>query len=265
MPKLIKFLRNILFLSVLITLIVHFVPITTIVTSNKVFLTNEELNNLLTFIDISLSTILAVYTLVDQKLAEQKCIYDFNIAKNSLSLQTYRRFPSETENSFTYVCKREADNIDEPYYGMELILEDKALCSVGIPLCMKVSTELDGECIAFSDLKVCITRQGKIEKRGELLKGVVIEKPIQEKKEFLVRLLLLCNHELEKILLDSCIYMSFVLTLCDDRRRKYNKYLFLKIQNTMGESRILSISSRSNWLSYIGELAKQHYRLSKAI
>lgn len=146
---------------------------------------------------------------------------------------------------------------------MEVSLEDKPLCSVGIPLCMKVSTKLDGKNIVLSDLKIFVKKQGKTEKTGKLSKGVVIEKPIQNEKEFLIRILLLCNHQLEKVLLDSCIYLSFVLTLIDDRGRKYNKYLFLKVQNVMGESRILSISSKNNWFCYIGKLIKQYYLLNR--
>lgn len=54
------------------------------------------------------------------------------------------------------------------------------------------------------------------------------------------------------------------LTLTDDREKKYNKYIFLTVQNNaMGESNILSISSKNSWISYIGKMIKQHYRLTK--
>lgn len=263
MPNLIKYVRNILLLLIIITLIIQFFPIISVGITNKVCLTNEQLSNGLTTLDIFLSTVLAVYSLVEQRSIEERCVYDFSILENSLNLHKYIRFPSETSNSFMYTCDRENDGIDTPYYGMEIALEDKALCSVGIPLCMKISTKLNGKSIVLSDLKISIMKQGKIEKTRKESKGVAIEKPIQDEKEFLIRILLLCNHQLEKILLDSCIYLSFVLTLIDDRGRKYNKYLFLKVQNTMGESRILSISSKNNWFSYIGKLINQHYLLNR--
>jgi len=69
---------------------------------------------------------------------------------------------------------------------------------------------------------------------------------------------------MQNILSESRIYLSFKLTLTDDREKKYNKYIFLTVQNNaMGESNILSISSKNSWISYIGKMIKQHYRLTK--
>lgn len=263
MPNLIKILRNVLFFFIFATLMIHVFSFTSVDISDKVNLTNDQLSNVLTSLDIFLSTLLALYSLVDQKLAEKKCVYDFTIEENSLSLHKYKRYPSEIENAFAYVCDTGNDSIDTPYYGIEICLEDNPLCSVGIPLCMKVSTKLDGKSIELSHLRVYVTRQGKIEKKAKLLKGVEIEKPIQDEKEFLIRVLLLCNNQLEKILLDSRIYLSFVLTLMDDRGHRYNKFLFLKVQNVMGESTILSISSQNSRLSYIRKLVKLHFKLNK--
>lgn len=162
------------------------------------------------------------------------------------------------------MCERENDNIDRPYYGMEVELEEDALGSVGIPLCMKVSTKLNGKSIDFLDVRIYAVRQGKVETSERLGKGIKIEKPIEDGKEFLIRILLECNNQMQNILSESRIYLSFKLTLTDDREKKYNKYIFLTVQNNaMGESNILSISSKNSWISYIGKMIKQHYRLTK--
>lgn len=147
---------------------------------------------------------------------------------------------------------------------MEVELEEGALGSVGIPLCMKVSTKLNGKSIDFLDVRIYAVRQGKIETSERLKKGIKIEKPIEDGKEFLIRILLECNNQMQNILLESRIYLSFKLTLTDDREKKYNKYIFLTVQNNaMGESNILSISSKNSWISYIGKMIKQHYRVTQ--
>lgn len=264
MPKSIKIIRNILLVFIFITLLMHFFPNISINIVDKTKITNEQLSNLLTLLDITLSTLLVLYSLIEQKLVENRCVYDFKIVENSLSLQNYRRYSAERKNTFTYVCEREDDNIDIPYYGMEIELEENALGSVGIPLCMKVFTKLNGKSIEFSNIKLYATRQGKIEVIEKVIKGVKIEKPIENEKEFLVRILLECNNRMQDILLESRIYISFKLTLTDDREKKYNKYIFLTVQNNrMEESNILSISSKNSWILYIGKVMKQHYRLSK--
>lgn len=263
MSKLMKTMRNILFVFIVVTILIHFSPTISKTIAEKVSLTNEELGNLLTSLDIFFSTVIAVYSLVDQKIAERRCIYDFSIEKDNLSLEAYRRFPSETENAYSYEYQRKSNDIEKPYYGMEVILEDKPICSVGIPLCMEVSTGLDGESITFSNLIVYTRKKGEIRKSKKLSQGTVIEKPIQAGNKFLIRIQLLCNHELEKLLLNSCVYLNFILILKDDRGRTYKKYIFLKVQNTMGESRILSISSRNNWITYIEKMLKLQYQLYK--
>lgn len=146
---------------------------------------------------------------------------------------------------------------------MEVRLERNALRSVGIPLCMKVSTGLNGESIEFSNLRVYIRKRKKVIKSKKLSQGIRIEKPIQSGKKFLIRIQLLCNQQLEKKILDSRIYLSFVLILHDDRGRTYKKYIFLVVQNIMGETKLLSITSRNNWISYIVKLLKLNYRLCK--
>lgn len=129
---------------------------------------------------------------------------------------------------------------------------------------MKVSTKLNGKSIDFLDVRIYAVRQGKIETSERLKKGIKIEKPIEDGKEFLIRILLECNNQMQNILLESRIYLSFKLTLTDDREKKYNKYIFLTVQNNaMGESNILSISSKNSWISYIGKMIKQHYRVTQ--
>ena len=88
---------------------------------------------------------------------------------------------------------------------MEVELEEGALGSVGIPLCMKVSTKLNGKSIDFLDVRIYAVRQGKIETSERLKKGIKIEKPIEDGKEFLIRILLECNNQMQNILLESRI------------------------------------------------------------
>lgn len=260
MSRWLKILRNILFFFVFTTFVIHFFPGISTKLSKIVNLTDAQISNFLTLMDIFLSTIVALYSLLDQKLAEQKCLYDFSIENDNLSLESYRRFPSEQGNTYSYVYKRKGNDIEIPYYGMEVELEKDALCSVGIPLLMEVFTGLNGEKITFSNLKVYVRYEENVICK-KLSHGTIIEKPIHDGKKFLVRIQLRCNHNLEKILLNSQINLCFSLILNDDRGKKYKKYIFLKVQNTMGETRILSVASRNSWYSYMGKLTKLHYQL----
>ena len=227
---------------------------------------DDQISNILTMLDIFISLGIALYSLVEQKLNEQKCLYEFTIEKDNLSLEGYRRFPTEVKDAYIYECCLENNDIEKPYYGIEVELQKLALCSVGIPLGMEISTELFGESIEFSNLRIVAKKNGKtkakIKKSSRIL---VIDMPVKDQKKFLIRIQLLCNKRLEKDLLDSCIYLNFKAVLKDDRGRKYAKYIFVKIQNVQGESRILSVTSTNNWFSYMGKLAKQSYQLNKTI
>jgi len=264
MNKGIKILRNILFVFVTITLVTQLYPNALIFITNIAKLTDDQMSNILATLDISISFAIALYSLVEQKVTERKCLYEFEIERDNLSFEEYRRFPTELKNAYSYYYRRSNEDIEKPYYGIEVELQEKALCSVGIPLRMEVSTGLFGESIGISNLRIIVKKNGKIEaKKSKLSQNLIIDMPIKDEKKFLIRIQLLCNHQLEKILLDSCIYLNFELTFKDDRGRKYRKYIFLKIQNAMGESKILSISSKNNWFSYIGKLIKQFYQLNK--
>lgn len=263
MHKGIKILRNILFLFIIITIAIHISPTILAFISNMVMLTDDQLSNALTALDIIFSSVIAIYSLVEQKIGEKRCLYEFAIEKDNLSLEAYRRFSTELNNAYSYDYRRKSEDIEKPFYGVEVELQDKAFCSVGIPLRMEVSTGLYGNSIVFSNLRVFAKKNGTvIAKKQMLSKFLIIDMPIKDEKKFLVRIQLLCNQQLEKALWDSRIYLSFALTFIDDRGRKYNKYLFLTVQNTiMGESSILSVSSRNNWFMYIVKLAMQQYKL----
>lgn len=243
-----------MFIILLIIILLHLPPVSTSIT-NKVNLTDAELSNLLTSIEIILSTSMAIFSLLTQRAAEKKCKYEFYIENDHLSLEGYRRF-EVTENTFTYVCKRKDNKIETPYYGMQVSLTDNPIRTISIPLGMTVFTKLEGESISFSNLLIYIKSGEKIIDCKKISHGTVIEKTIQEKKSFLVRILLLCNPILEQILLNSCIYLSFTLTLKDNAGYKNKKYFFLKIQNTLGEPRLLSTCSKSNWISYVNKSIK---------
>lgn len=226
MPKSIRTIRNILVIFIFVTLVVQFFPYISSGIADKIKVTDAQLSNFLTSLDITLSTLLVLYSLMEQKLAEKRCVYNFTVVENSLSLEKYRRYSTERKSTFAYVCERENDNIDRPYYGMEVELEEDALGSVGIPLCMKVSTKLNGKSIDFLDVRIYAVRQGKVETSERLGKGIKIEKPIEDGKEFLIRILLECNNQMQNILSESRIYLSFKLTLTDDREKNIISIFF---------------------------------------
>lgn len=260
MSRWLKILINVLFLFIFVTFMVHFFPGISMKISKVVSLTDNQISNFLTLVDICLSTIVALYSLLEQKLAEQRCSYVFSIENDNLSLESYRRFPSEKRNFYSYDYKRRSNDIESPYYGMEVKLEKDALCSVGIPLLMEVHTGLNGEKIVFSNLKVYIRYEDNVICK-KLSHGIIIENPIHDGKKFLIRIQLLCNHNLEKKLLDSQIHLCFTVALKTDRGRKYKKYVYLNIRNTIGETRILSMALKNSWHLYIGKLIELHYQL----
>lgn len=262
MHKWVKILRDILILYIVFRIIFSFSPNTSITISKISNLSNEQISNVLTIFDIGISLIIALYSLVEQKLAERRCLYEFAIEKDNLSFNTYRRFSSELSTAFSYDYSRQSEDIQKPYYGIEIELENQAIKNVGIPLRMEVSTNLFGKSIVLSNLRIVAAKNGKlIVKKNSFFKNLEINMPIKDKKKFLVRLLLSCNADLEKELLDSRIYLNFTLTFYDDRGRSYKKYFLLTIQNSFGEPRILSVTSTHNWISYIGYLIKYNCHL----
>lgn len=98
MPKSIRTIRNILFIFIFVTLIIQFFPNISSSIADKIKLTDAQLSNFLTLLDITLSTLLVLYSLMDQKLAEKRCVYNFTVVENSLSLQKYRRYSTERKS-----------------------------------------------------------------------------------------------------------------------------------------------------------------------
>lgn len=257
MNKGIKILRNILLVFVTIALVIQFSPNAVTFITKMAKLTNDQISNILAALNLTISFVIALCSLIEQILVERKCLYEFEIERDSLSLEGYKRFPTELEHAYSYDYCRNKEDIEKPYYGMEVELQENALCSVGIPLRMKVSTELFGESIDISNLSIVAKKNGKIKaKKSNLSRNLVINMPIKDEKNFLIRIQLLCNHQLEEILLDSCIYLNFKLTFKDDRGRKNKKNIFLKMQNIKGESKILSIYQKNNWFTYIDIIKK---------
>lgn len=256
----IYYLIKILILLILIILITQVSPQSLVFISDKTKLTDVQIQYILGIIPILLEVFFEIPSLIEQKLAERKYLFDFVIMKDSLSLESYKRFPTELKDAYGYSCNLYDENIEKPYYEIEVELEKNAVSSIDIPLLMEVSTELFGESIEFSNLIIIAGKNGKIVvNKNKPYSNLLINKPIRNNKKFLIRILLLCNHELEQVLLDSCFYLSIKLIFTDDRGRKHKKYLIFKIQNTMGESNILGIITRNNWLLYRGEIIKQQY------
>lgn len=254
MKKLRNFLWIILLISLIITVLLYFIPDASKRVSDYVNITDNQLNICLTFLDILVSAILTIWTELDQKKAEKQCTYNFEIEKDNLSLQNYKRIPDETNSTYKYFCQRKVEDTDSPYYAMDIRMVENALCSVGIPLCMTVSTGLSGNKIKFTKLKVFIKKKNLL--KYTLEKGIIIEKPIENGKKFLIRIRLLCDHNLEKSLLNSHIYVCFKIELEDDKQRSHRKYIILEILNTLGGPEILSICSKNNRFAYTREIRK---------
>lgn len=92
MPKSIRTIRNILVIFIFVTLVVQFFPHISSGIADKIKVTDAQLSNFLTSLDITLSTLLVLYSLMEQKLAEKRCVYNFTVVENSLSLEKYRRY-----------------------------------------------------------------------------------------------------------------------------------------------------------------------------
>lgn len=65
MPKSIRTIRNILFIFIFVTLIIQFFPNISSSIADKIKLTDAQLSNFLTLLDITLSTLLVLYSLMD--------------------------------------------------------------------------------------------------------------------------------------------------------------------------------------------------------
>lgn len=266
MNKIFKILTLILMVFVTVTLIVYISPDILIALSSILNLTDDQLSNLLAVIDTALSFSIAIYTIIDQKRVEKRCQYDFLIEKDSLSFHLYNRYPTEITNAYRYeYCRKKEDDVEEPFYLVDIYLQKEAVASVGIPLTMQVITGLLGNCIEFRNLNIYACKNGKSigAKYKKTDKFLRIVDSVRDEKKFLVRLKLLCDYELQKVLQESCIYISFMITLKDDRGRKYKKYIFLMLQNVRGETRILESDSSHSWLLYIRKLVEIKYSLLK--
>lgn len=261
MSKILKLLMGLLLVFIFITIIARFTPVPTILLSKKMKITSDELANGLTILDMFLAVLMAAYASKEQNKLAQRCIYDFSVAKDNLSFEGYCRFPSVHEDVFTYECDIEASNIERPYYGMDISIEEKGICSGGVPLQMKVITQLDIKSLTFSNVQAYTRCSEIVRKSKKLAHGTVIQRTIQDGMAFLVRMQLLTNRELYQEILESRIFLNFVITVEDDRGKKYKKYIMLNTQNVNGEGRDLSVKSENHYLKYIWELMKLRYQL----
>ena len=81
MPKSIRTIRNILVIFIFVTLVVQFFPYISSGIADKIKVTDAQLSNFLTSLDITLSTLLVLYSLMEQKLAEKRCVYNFTVVE----------------------------------------------------------------------------------------------------------------------------------------------------------------------------------------
>lgn len=255
MNKWFKILTFILFIFA-ITTVSYITPGVLLSLSSVVNLTDNQLSNLLSLIDMTFSFIIAVYSLINQKRTEKRCQYEFLIEKNNLSLEAYVRFPTKIDNAFIYEYSRENEDIEKPFYGVEIPLQEEKIASVGIPISMQVITSISGNVLEFKQLSICAYKNGKniVTKYRKKDKFLEINKTINNQKKFLIRIKLLCDNQLEKKLLDSCFYINFSIVFIDDKGRKYKRYIFITVQNVMGQSKILNSCSINSWLTYMRKL-----------
>ena len=77
MNKWMKILRNVLLILVVITCVVQFYPKDLKFITDITKMNDDQISNILTMLDIFISLGIALYSLVEQKLNEQKCLYEF--------------------------------------------------------------------------------------------------------------------------------------------------------------------------------------------
>ncbi len=218
-------------------------------------LTDAQIGNLLTAMDIILAIIFFIYSNINQKKEGQACQYEFSIDKNGLSFDDYTLFP-RSNDVYDYVYNRE-DDVIRPYHALDVHFVDKENAGVGIPLIIKVNTNLSGERLLLSNLQAYIKNCTYSTKNILPFPRLVIESPINNEKKFLIRIKLLCDHKLEQELLDSSVFLVFKIILTDNKKTKHKQYCFLKVQNIkLGESHLLSSTIEYSWISYIMKLLK---------
>lgn len=218
-------------------------------------LTDAQISNFLAVIDIILTIIFFIYSNINQKKEGQACQYEFSIDKDGLSFDDYTRFP-RSNDVYDYVYNRE-DDISRPYHALDVHFGDKEIAGVGIPLVIKVNTNLSGGKLVLSNLQAYIKNCTYSAKNILPIPKLVIESPINNGKKFLIRIKLLCDHQLEQEFLDSSVYLVFKIILTDNKKTKHKQYCFLNVQNIkLGESHILSSTIEYNWISYIITLLK---------
>lgn len=244
MHKSINTIHKIFLVLVIIMLIIRIYPNAVILVGGISKLSDGQINNIITALDVIMFFVVSIYSYMEQKKTEERCVYEFQIEKDNLNFEKYRRYDTDSQYAYMYTCHRDNNDIQEPYYGVDVKLERNAICSVGIPLRMSVLTNLDGNSIEISKLNVVAKRNGKVVAEKKLSNQILkIDMPIRESKIFLIRVKLLCNQKLEKILLDSRICLKFTILIKGERGRKNKKSISLNIQNIMGQSKILSVAS----------------------
>lgn len=260
------FLQCILFIFVAITVVFCFFPsvIVDVIICNQ--LSEQGMINLLTAIDILFGILLALYKLGEEKYIKKRCRCLFRIEDESLSFQNYRAFQTGIDDTYFYKCYRGNDDIESPFYLVKVYLDEMRIRGFNLPLTLQIITELSIRRIAFSRLSIYVNNCDRIERKKRILKFLDIENQIERDKKYLIRFQLLCDKDLEKVILNSIMFFSFKITMYDDKGRKQKMFFLFRIQNVMGKSEIMSISESHDFFTEICQklkLMRLLHKLSK--
>lgn len=216
-----------------------------------------QIGNIVAMVNVILAFIIGLHSFIEKKREEERCQYSFTIAKNYLGLGCYSRVPLYKNEGYEYNFEEMKNDIS--YYGFSLPMVDKANYTFSIPLEMDVSTKLIGDKIRISNVRVLVEKNGYFVINQKIKGELSIEESICDKKKFLIRFALECDHKLEKLLLNNRIFMNFRIVLTDDRGKDFCKYYFLEVQNVMGEKILVKRTPKRNRISCLQELVSIYY------
>lgn len=182
----------------------------------------------------------------------KKCQYKFEIAPESLRFNDFYAFDPINANSYTYVYTSASQEIEAPYYTINVPLTEEHCASVNIPFVLTVQRCPDGDKIEINDVFVNVENNGKpiLKKRATNL-HCVIGSNVTNGIKYLLRISLLCSFEKEQPLLNSRYIISLRLNFHDWRNQKITKFVAIEIQSVYNKKIIKQIVSHNSYLRHI--------------
>lgn len=231
---------------ILFTLIYLKNPAALAVLKERLEFSDSQMTNVIMTLDVLLGSIFNIYLFHENKTAKNRCSYSFSIEEGVLSIENYVGFPTDVQNAYIYSCRSQGGTAETDSISVIIPLIEDGIYSMGIPLTVKVSTGLAGECMVFSGIGICVSNDAssgegprfKYSKRGTFAKFLL---PLTEERGYRLRLKLLCDYDMERRLQNSRISLKFRISLFDDKGERHRRKFYIKIQNVDGKSNILSV------------------------